>query len=178
MAWTAPMTAVDNTIWTSSQWNTHVRDNLLETMAGKATTAGRWFVSTGANAIAERVITQASTTTSQTTTSTSFTDLATVGPSVTVTTGTKAIVFWGCQLSNDTANAQSRMSVAVSSATTIAASTNYQIQQDGVAANSSWRMNTFWVPTLTAGSNVFTAKYAVSAGTGTFSNRFILVIAL
>jgi hypothetical protein len=142
MAWTAPMTAVDNTIWTSSQWNTHVRDNLLETMAGKATTAGRWFVSTGANAIAERVITQASTTTSQTTTSASFTDLATVGPAVTVTTGTKAIVFWGAAMS------------------------------------STWRMNTFYVPTLTAGSNTFTLKYATSAATATFSNRYIAVIAL
>ena len=107
MAWTAPMTAVDNTIWTSSQWNTHVRDNLLETMAGKATTAGRWFVSTGANAIAERVITQASVTTSQTTTSASFTDLATTGPAVTVTTGTKAIVFWGAAMSHSSANRSS-----------------------------------------------------------------------
>jgi hypothetical protein len=178
MAWTAPMTAVDNTIWTSSQWNTHVRDNLLETMAGKATTAGRWFVSTGANAIAERVITQASTTTSQTTTSASFTDLATVGPAVTVTTGTKAIVFWGAAMSHSAANATCQVGVAISGATTTAASTSYQLLLDGVAASSTWRMNTFYVPTLTAGSNTFTLKYATSAATATFSNRYIAVIAL
>ena len=96
-----------------------------------------------------------------------------------VTTGTKAIVFWGAQVSNNTANVATRVGMAVSGATTTAASTDYQIQQDGCAANSSWRMNTFKVPTLTAGSNTFTLKYAVSsASTGTFSNRYIFVIAL
>lgn len=178
MAWTAPMTATDNTVWTSSQWNTHVRDNLLETMAGKATTANRWFVSTGANAIAERAIDQATVATSQTTTSTSFTDLTTSGPSVTLTTGTKAIVFFSAAMSNSSANAAARASVAVSGATTIAASTSYEILVDGLQAASPWRVSSFWVPTLTAGSNTFKLQYSVGSGTGTFADREILVIAL
>ena len=33
---------------------------------------------------------------------------------------------------------------------------------------------TFLVSSLTAGSNVFTAKYKVDAGTGTFADRKIL----
>ena len=31
MAWTAPMTAVSGSVLTAAQWNTNVRDNLLET---------------------------------------------------------------------------------------------------------------------------------------------------
>lgn len=178
MAWTAPMTATDNAVWTSTQWNTHVRDNLLETMAGKATTAGRWFVSSAANAIAERAITSASVATAQTTTSASFTDLTTVGPAVTVTTGTKAIVFWGAAMSHSVANSECRVGVTISGATSTSASTSYQLLLDGVAASSTWRMNTFYVPTLTAGSNTFTLKYSTSAATATFSDRYIFVIAL
>ena len=37
---------------------------------------------------------------------------------------------------------------------------------------------TYFVTGLTAGSNVFTAKYDVSAGTGTFANRTIVVVPL
>lgn len=56
MAWSTPITAVSGTILTAAQWNTHVRDNLLETMPAKATTADRMFVTTGPNSIAQNVI--------------------------------------------------------------------------------------------------------------------------
>lgn len=39
MAWTAPLTAALNGTLTAAQFNTHVRDNLLETEAAKATAA-------------------------------------------------------------------------------------------------------------------------------------------
>lgn len=39
MAWTAPMTASANGTLTAAQFNTHVRDNLLETETAKATAA-------------------------------------------------------------------------------------------------------------------------------------------
>jgi hypothetical protein len=80
MAWSAPMTAVANATFTSAQFNQYVRDNLLECAPAKATTPGRLIVTTGPNAITERVVTQASISTSETTTSTSYTDLATTGP--------------------------------------------------------------------------------------------------
>lgn len=52
MAWTAPGTAVGNTLLTAAFWNTHVRDNMLETAPAKATQAGQIFHATGPNVIA------------------------------------------------------------------------------------------------------------------------------
>lgn len=102
MAWTAPMTAVTNDVWTSAQFNANVRDNLLETMPGKATTAGALFTATGANAIAQRSAAAAVVNTSQTRANAAYGDLTTVGPSVTVTTGTSALVWIQCEITNDT----------------------------------------------------------------------------
>jgi hypothetical protein len=78
-------------------------------------------VTTSLNEIAERVGARETITTSETTTSTSYTDLATVGPTVTVTTGQLALVIWGAQLTNNTNNTSARVSVDVSGASTIAA---------------------------------------------------------
>jgi hypothetical protein len=179
MAWTAPLTAVFNTTLTAAQWNTHIRDNSNETMPAKATAAGRWFVSTGANAIAERVISGADVATSQTTTSTSYTDLTTVGPSVTATTGTRALVFFACAMSNSTDNAETWASVTVSGATTIAASDTWAMMMDGIEISNQNAFGMWhYFSTLTAGSNTFKLQYKVGSGTGTFLNRRILVIAM
>lgn len=178
MAWTAPMTAVSGVVWTAAEFNAHIRDNLLETMPGKATAANRMFVSNGLNAIAERVPTQATVATSQTTTSTSYTDLATVGPAVTVTTGTKALVWFGAEMSHSS-NAEASCSVAVSSATTVAASDNWRCMQSGTTAGNPNRFLVGHLFTgLTAGSNVFTMKYRTPSGTATFVNRDIIVLPL
>lgn len=177
MAWTAPLTAVFNVVLTSAQWNTHIRDNSNETMPGKATTAGRWFVATGANAIAERAIDEAEVITSQTTTSTSYTDLATSGPAVTVTTGTQALVLFSSRLQSNTDNAEVWASVAVSGATTVAANDEWAMLLDGAETNNAntWGMMRQFTG-LIAGSNTFTMKYKVNAGTGTFENRRICVV--
>lgn len=182
MAWTTPMTAVDNATWTSAQFNAHVRDNLLETMPGKASAAGNWFVVSGTNSIAERSISEAVVATSQSTTSTSYTDLTTAGPAITVTTGTKALVFWGAQMSNATANVGSNMSVTVSGATSITASNSWRACINGYqagAADNGARVCSFYVFTLTAGSNTFTCKYrSDTASSATFQDRSILVMPL
>lgn len=173
------MSAVFKDAFTSAQWNTHVRDNLLETMPGKATTAGRWFVATGTNAIAERAISSAVVNTSETTTSTSYTDLTTSGPAVTVTTGTQALVFIASFTNNNTAGASTFAGVAVSGATSISAGDTWAFIYDGHAASNSVRgcvVRHF--DNLTAGSNTFTMKYKVSSGTGTWNNREICVLAL
>ena len=92
MAWSAPMTAVSGSVFTAAQFNTFVRDNLNETSPAKATTSGAYFTVSGTNEITERVPASASTLVSETTTSTSFTDLTTVGPEVTVDTGASAVL--------------------------------------------------------------------------------------
>lgn len=124
--------------------------------------------------LTNRIPQQASVATSQTTTSTSYTDLATVGPAVTVTTGTSALVTVGAQIQNSTANFTAYMSWAVSGATTSAA---VDARAAAVAnANLILASRVFLMTGLTPGSNTFTAKYKVNgASTGTFVDRNILV---
>lgn len=177
MAWTAPMTAVAGVIWTAAEFNANVRDNLLETMPGKATAAGRLFATSANNAIAERVPSTATVATSQTTSSTSYVDLATVGPSVTVTTGTTAIVYWSVAMSHSSGSGEMSVSVAVSGATTLAANDNWRLLESGVTAGNTNRGGQAHRFTgLTAGSNTFTLKYRTTAATATFLDRDIIVL--
>lgn len=179
MAWTSPMTFTAGTTLTAAQLNTHLRDNLLETAPAKATTAGRIFVATGANAIAERAIETATVATNQTTTSTSFTDLATTGPAVTLTTGTRALVFITAGVDNTSAGANSLAAAAVTGATTDAAADARAALHESAIANAGERATSLHMFTgLTAGSNTFTMRYRVTAGTGSWENRQIVVIAL
>lgn len=178
MAWTAPMTAVDNTPFFAAEFNTHVRDNLLETAPAKANTVGSFFVSVGANEIAERAPATDIVATSEGTPSTTFTDLATPGPSVTLETGTAALVIIGCSLGNDTTNVSTYMSFeAPGYAASGVLRTVGKTSQ--TAANMRLHASNYiWLDALTAGSNTFTAKYRVTGGVGTFANRTLTVIPL
>lgn len=51
MAWTSPLTWAVSQVVTAAQLNVHLRDNLLETMVAKVTTAGDMAYATGANAL-------------------------------------------------------------------------------------------------------------------------------
>lgn len=179
MAWTAPMTAVANTVFTAAQFNTHVRDNLNETAPAKATTAGTIFVAAGANSIAERVPSTASVSTSESTGGTGYGNLATPGPAVTVTTGTRAIVMVTSLVQNSTASQNSYASYAVSGASSIAATDDRAVLITAAATNQTLRASSVYMETgLTAGSNTFTMQYRVTGGTGSFQNRRITVIPL
>lgn len=181
MSWTTPLTAVANAAFTAAQFNASVRDNLLETAPAKATTTGRIFVATGTNAIAERAITSANVSTSETTTSATYANLTTTGPVVTVTTGTNAIAFVSSQVSNNTNGAFTGVGVTVSGASSIAAADADGILfQPSTAASAGIRTTVavHYTGTLTAGSNTFTMQYRASAGTGTFQLRKLTVIAL
>lgn len=171
------MTAVANTVFTAAQFNTHVRDNLNQTAPAIATAPGQIFVATGVNSIAARTMARARVETAETTGSSSFTDLATVGPSVTVTTGTQALVIITSAINNNTATVASSASFSVSGATAFSADNTVRIARDGVAANTLVRYSGATLFTLTAGSNTFTMKYSTQAATiATFSVREIIVI--
>lgn len=178
MAWTTPLTAVSNAILTAAQWNATVRDNLLETAPAKATTSGRIFVATGANSIAQRQVAQGQVLTQQTTASTSYTDLTTVGPSVTVTTGTLAHVSIQCQMFNSGSSSSNWSSYAISGATTDASDDQRAISCEAAAATQAFRFGASLLQTVTAGSNTFKQQYRVGSGTGTFDDRNIIVWAL
>lgn len=109
----------------------------------------------------------------QSTTSTSFTDLATVGPSVTITTGTKALVSISSRLVHSSSGAAAAMGFAVSGATTVAA----DIANALITNNQMRATQTKLITGLTAGSNVFTAKYeSQDPGTSSFQYRQLSVI--
>lgn len=181
MAWTVPLTAVSNATLTAAQWNATVRDNLLETAPAKATTAGRIFVATGTNSIAERAISSAVVATQQGVTSVTYANPSTPGPAVTVTTGTSAIAIASALISGSNNGAFTGYGVTVSGASSIAAA-----DADGfmfvpsTAASAGVRGSVciHYPGTLTAGSNTFTMQYRASAGTVTISDRKITVIGL
>lgn len=181
MAWSVPLTAVSNATLTAAQWNASVRDNLLETAPAKATTATGIFVATGTNAIAQRVGASDAIATTQSTSNTSFSDLTTVGPQVTVTTGVAAIVMFGAWMTNDTGGARCVMSYAMSGATTAAAqdltSASAQIttSSSGCYIGSS---RTYLHTGLTAGSTTFKAQYKASTGSSSFQQRTLSVLPL
>lgn len=122
----------------------------------------------------------ASVATLQSTTSTSYTDLTTAGPAVTVTTGTKALVIITALQYNDLAGAYSRSSYAVSGATTTAASDTVCIanRQPAASADLAIRVSSASLATLTAGSNTFTMKYKASTSNALFADRSIFVMNL
>ncbi len=148
--------------------------------ANSATATGlEWGSVSAATAIAGAYATVAA---QESTTSTSYTDLATAGPAVTVTTGTKALVMISAAQRSTISGAQAYMNFAVSGATTRTPQTNEN-------TNTSWGSVTggmnetasvqVLVTGLTAGSNTFTAKYIANSGDSvSFQFRKITVIDL
>jgi hypothetical protein len=121
--------------------------------------------------------------TNEGTTSTSYTDLTTAGPAVTVTTGTKALVIITAYINaaaDGFTGVSAFMSYGVTGATTSAAADDRAIiNQTPTGDNNNNRMSAASVVTLTAGSNTFTSKYRSSASRiVNFSNREIFVITL
>lgn len=178
MVWTAPMTAVSNAVFTADQWNENVRDNLNTTAPAIATTANRIIVGAGMNLIAERPILDDIIETAETTASTSYTDLATVGPQITIETGTRAFVVVNCQIANTNSGARNFVGFTVSGETTTAASDNTSLEWMTDAATQRTRNSVYNLVTVNPGINVFTMVYRVDAGTGTFRRRRLQVIGL
>lgn len=118
----------------------------------------------------------------ETTTSSTYADLATVGPSVTADVGTsgKALVFLNVNLSNNTAGGYSLASVAASGATTVAAADQHAALLKAESIGSEARLTAVRLFTgLTPGSHTFTAKYRTDSGsTSTFHRRTLVVIPL
>jgi hypothetical protein len=118
--------------------------------------------------------------TSESTSSTSYGNLTTAGPAVTLLTGTKVLVTIGAGLGNNTSGDGLAMAVAVSGATTIAAADANAAELLAAPGGFLGQLSfTFLLSGLTAGSNTFTAKYrALIAGSATFANRNIIVQAV
>lgn len=172
------MTATPGT-YTAAQFNTNVRDNLNATEVGIATPAGNggYFVSVGDNELAQRSIAHDLVGTSENTDSTSFTDLTTVGPSVTVDTGTSALIFLSVRTSNSVHHF-GQMGVDITGDSTIGPSGFAATLHADADGSSSIAEQVYLEDGLTEGSNTFTCQYQVSGGTGTFRTRRITVMPL
>lgn len=177
MTWTAPMTAVAGAVYTASQWNTMIRDNLNETAVARAQNVSGYSVVSGYNRLVQRVSGVASSDVAETTDSTTYADLESdPGPSLTLLTGSHVLVniFGSGRTTGGTA---SWVAFEVSGASSMEAADTYAVQLHVTTADQ-WRAGaTFGLDNLTPGLNTFTMKYRVStSGTGTFSSRKISVI--
>jgi hypothetical protein len=153
-------------------------NNTVLTADSSTSTGLKW--ATPASAVPANSYATAELASYQSTTSTSYTDLSTSGPAVTVTTGTKALVIVSASLVNNQNQNQltSFMSYAVSGATTVSASDDWALAVSGIQAiGYQFRVSFASMQTsLTAGSNTFTAKYRTGSGTSEFKARTIIVI--
>lgn len=115
--------------------------------------------------------------TSQQTTSATYTDLATIGPQVTVITGTQALVMWDTEYFGVVSPSDiARMSVAVSGASSIPATDVYSLRVGrGTLIAYQKGMHSI-LGGLTSGTNIFTAKYRAESGTAEFAFRRLIVL--
>lgn len=175
MAWSTPMTAISGAVFTASQYNTYIRDNLMATGVAQVSSAGDYIVATGTNAVTRRAIGRDFVSTTQSYNSGTYGDLSTPGPTVTVETGTTAIVMTAVAIDNSATDIAARASFEVSGATTLPADDVRAITRDGHAANCTIRWGATNVLTsLSPGTNTFTMKYA--GATSEFSMRELIVV--
>lgn len=170
MAWTSPMTFVDGAALSAAQLNTHLKENMQEVMPAKAFKVGGYFVARKKHTIVQRLVRKLYIATAETTTETDWTDLATVGPTVTVQSGKDVLVWIASELNNSTTS-YSRMGVQVSGAST----RDPEDSRSLIAPVNIKACQVVFFDDLTPGENTFTAKYRVSGGTGTFTDRRIIV---
>ena len=182
MAWTTPITAAVNSTFTASQWNAGVRDNLLITAPAISTTSGWLIASNGANVIAQREIRQDFNNTAGTSASTTYVSALTGGgtsPQVTVTTSSGALIFLSVtQGVSATATVLTNFEVGGGTSPT----DNRGILTERTATAVGMREDRVGVTnghmTLTPGSNSFQMLHRVTAGTGTWQKRRMVVMAL
>lgn len=177
------MTAVAGAVLTAAQVNTHIRDNLRETMPSRATRAGSYFAVSGWREIAERYPDHYADLERVEITATSFDDPATgaAGPVAPVVTGPAALVGFRATVQVPSITARVEVGYAVSGATEREAfpeaSMGYSLSNS--ASGMQWRGCVVDLATgLTPGLNVFSLKYNVSSGTGTAIDRRIWVMPL
>lgn len=178
MVWVSPMTFIANTPLTAAQMNTFMRDNLNETEAARATTAGSLFWSTTDNSIRERPVRGGDMWAFGTTASTSYVDLTTFGPTVTVDTGQYALVMFSVAMQNAGSDEACYANYYITGATEASHDPLSELTVWGGSARQARTMSVSWCTNLTPGSNTFTLQYRVSAGTGQFDHRHMVVIAL
>lgn len=176
MAWTTLPTYSDGTVLDAAKLNA-IKANINETAPAKAI-VGSWplhFTSSATNTVAAREIKDETISPQESTTSTSYTDLSTEGPEVTLTTGAFALCFPASRVFN-TSGGVAYASFLITGAT----SGDTVSDGRGVANQGSddLRAASVQLMATTPGSNIFTMKYRVSSATGTYQSRRLCVMGL
>lgn len=114
--------------------------------------------------------------TQEDTASTTYVDLATVGPSVsvTLTEARQVIVLVKAQVLQVSTTDDVYMSFAASGATTVAASDASAVRHNGSGTAEAYA--SFGVVNCPIGTTTFTAKYRADGGSGRFANRSIAAL--
>lgn len=169
----------------NNQVNTIVNDyNGNITAANLAANAVTSAKITNANVTPDKLATgatRASVATSETTAAQTFNDLTTTTDTVTVTIGANglALVALGGVAGANAINTIASIGFAISGASTVVASDIYSLDMQTYAANARSRIGgAFLVTGLATGSTTFKMKYKVNGNTGTWSDRYIVVIPL
>lgn len=166
MAWSAPRVWTTGEVLTAANMNAYVSNNLTDLDRRTSPVADYIAASESTNSI-------------------SFTDLATAGPTVTVTIGStgKAHVSVYARIDNTVSpNGTGLMGFALSGANTVAADSSFAIQGTlYYTGGAGLRFgSTFLVTGLSAGVTTFKAKYfqGTSGNTATFQDRRLTVTPL
>jgi hypothetical protein len=171
------MTAIAGSVFTAAQFNATIRDNLAETAPAKATSPGSYFAVSDTNQITQRTPATATLNVSESTTSTSFVDLTTLGPQVTVNTGSSALILITAEINNNTASQAGRIGITISGATSETPDGTTVLRQETNGTSEFNRCTMARLHTaLTPGSNTFRMVYAATGGTASFNFRNIIVM--
>ncbi len=221
MAWTPPKTFIENEVLTAADLNQYLRDNLLENEVMKATTAGSRLSTDLQGNLVERTIGHDVVNASESRicgpmvqTSPSFYlyhagpyDLGTPGPTVTIRTGTRALVFMSASMKTTLKESFSSVSIDCGFGVDVVTSSSNRLVNAYGTSLPQHQGTSFWITKsssmtmgemcyfsgLTPGLNTFTMRYFIEGPepvfsgpsitgwtdvTSTFSNRRLMVIPL
>ena len=205
MAWNAPFDYTPAQVLTAANLDTYLSGNMNETAVAKVTTAGDLVYATAANALARLGIGAVGTflnssgsapqwgkitaallnvgydrvATSQTTTSTSYADLATAGPSVAVTcpSGAAILLFFAI-VANASINERATFGVRIDAVDPTAdMEATWDNADDATAPNASL-VGIAYASGLSVASHTFKLRYKTTGGTQYFRERRLIVVGL
>lgn len=148
-------------------------ERLLRQMQADARGIGRTVHAVGGDlAVAKTIAAEVAAV--QTRNVTTYGDLTTVGPDVTVPSSGSYFIQLGAYMRNSTATAGAFMSVQIGA---VAAADTEAAQVDSAGVSLGANAAAGYVRTLTAGT-LLRAKYRASAGTATFGRRWLAITPL
>ena len=195
MVWNDPKLFQEGEILTARDLNLYLRDNLLESEVTKCTTAGSHLTTNPAGQIIERKFAKDTVEASESLTGNpgAISDCGTFGPSVTIETGTSALVLLSAKSTTDwNGFGFDAIGVAVEHTHPITnfysiSTADYKQKINYYTVENTYSQHAYFfiLTDLTPGINTFTMKY-VSGGdmgsdgpaTGTYSNRRLVVLPL